>query len=409
MIKRFIIAFILLVVVCGGIVGFNMFRDKAIQDFFANMPVNPVAVSTFKVEAITWTPKLEAIGTVAAAQGVDLTVETTGIVKEILFKANDKVEQGQVLVRLDDAVQKADLEAAKTQEALDKQALDRAVALQKRGVGTDATLDNARASWQTSTSQVVKLQAVLDQKLLKAPFSGTIGIPRIEEGQYVAPGNAVTTLQDLDTMRADFSVAEQRFPDLQIGREVLFGLDSDEMPYKGTITGIDPKIDPASRLASARAEISNPDGKLSPGQFVQVRVVLPSEDNIIAVPQTAVITSLYGDYVYVVRPAADAKAAAADKSPVQDNKEPAKDEAATADASKPAEPAKADEKQSLVANQVFVTIGRRSDGRVEIVKGISAGDEVVTAGQNRLNNGSAVFIDNAVDPSNAGQPGSKSE
>jgi membrane fusion protein (multidrug efflux system) len=205
-------------------------------------------------------------------------------------------------------------------------------------------------------------------------------------------------------MRAEFRVAEQRFPDLQIGREVLFGLDGDDMPYKGAITGIDPKIDPASRLASARAEISNPDGKLSPGQFVQVRVVLPSEENIIAVPQTAVITSLYGDYVYVVRPAAERKAGAAAAGT-----EPAKEEAAAADAAKPAEPAKADDKQSLVANQVFVTIGRRSDGRIEIIKGISAGDEVVTAGQNRLNNGSAVFIDNAVDPSKAGQPGSKSE
>lgn len=408
MIKRFIIAFILLVVVCGGIVGFNLFRDKAIQDFFANMPVKPVAVSTFKVEPVTWTPKLEAIGTVAAAQGVDLTVETTGIVKEILFRANDKVEQDQVLVRLDDAVQKADLEAAKTQEALDKQALDRAVALQKRGVGTEATLDNARASWQTSMSQVAKLQAVLDQKLLKAPFAGTIGIPRIEEGQYVAPGNAVTTLQDLDTMRADFSVAEQRFPDLQIGREVLFGLDGEDMPYKGAITGIDPKIDPASRLASARAEIANPDGKLSPGQFVQVRVVLPSEENIIAVPQTAVITSLYGDYVYVVRPAAERKAGAADKEPAGQETAPA-DAASPANAASPAGPASADDRQTLVASQIFVTIGRRSDGRVEIVKGVSAGDEVVTAGQNRLNNGSVVFIDNTVDPSSAGQPGSKSE
>ncbi len=417
MIKRFIIAFILLVVVCGGIVGFNLFRDKAIQDFFAN---KPVAVSTFKVEPVTWTPKLEAIGTVAAAQGVDLTVETTGIVKEILFRANDKVEQDQVLVRLDDAVQKADLEAAKTQEALDKQALDRAVALQKRGVGTEATLDNARASWQTSMSQVAKLQAVLDQKLLKAPFAGTIGIPRIEEGQYVAPGNAVTTLQDLDTMRADFSVAEQRFPDLQIGREVLFGLDGEDMPYKGAITGIDPKIDPASRLASARAEIANPDGKLSPGQFVQVRVVLPSEENIIAVPQTAVITSLYGDYVYVVRPAAERKAGAADKEPAGQETAPADaaspanaaspaDAASPANAASPAGPASADDRQTLVASQIFVTIGRRSDGRVEIVKGVSAGDEVVTAGQNRLNNGSVVFIDNTVDPSSAGQPGSKSE
>lgn len=403
MIKRFIIALILLVIVCGGIVGFNLFRDKAIQDFFANMPVNPLTVSTVKVEPVTWTPGIEAIGTVSAARGVDLTVETTGIVKEILFKANEKVEQGQELVRLDDAVQKADLEAARTQEALDKQALDRAVALQRRGVGTEVTLDAARASWQTSTSQVAKLQAVLDQKLLKAPFSGTIGIPRIEEGQYVAPANPVATLQDLDTMRADFTVAEQRFPELKIGQEVQFGLTSDDMPYKGVITGIDPKIDPVSRLVSVRAEISNPDGRLSPGQFVQVRVVLPSEENILAVPQTALISSLYGDYVYVVRPAdkaapkegdGAAAAAPAEEKPTEQ---------------KPAEGADAENKPSLTAAQVFVGIGRRTGGRVEITRGIEAGDEVVTAGQNRLNNGSPVTVDNTIDPSNAGQPRSNGE
>lgn len=401
MIKRFIIAFILLVIVCGGIVGFNLFRDKAIEDFFANMPVNPLTVSTARVEPITWTPNIEAIGTVSAASGVDLTVETTGIVKEILFKANEKVERGQELVRLDDAVQKADLEAGKTQEALDKQALDRAVALQKRGVGTDATLDAARASWQTSISQVAKLQAVLDQKLLRAPFSGTIGIPRIEEGQYVAPGNAVATLQDLDTLRVDFTVAEQRFPDLKIGQEVLFGLTGDDMPYKGAITGIDPKIDPVSRLVSVRAEISNVDGRLSPGQFVQVRVILPSEDNIIAVPQTALISSLYGDYVYVVR--------SADKAPNEPKKTEAGEAVAAPAGQKPAEEEAADAKPSLAVAQVFVGIGRRSGDRVEITRGIEAGDEVVTAGQNRLNNGSPVVVDNTIDPSRAGQPGSNGQ
>jgi membrane fusion protein (multidrug efflux system) len=401
LIKRFIIAFILLVIVCGGIVGFNLFRDKAIEDFFANMPVNPLTVSTARVEPITWTPNIEAIGTVSAASGVDLTVETTGIVKEILFKANEKVERGQELVRLDDAVQKADLEAGKTQEALDKQALDRAVALQKRGVGTDATLDAARASWQTSISQVAKLQAVLDQKLLRAPFSGTIGIPRIEEGQYVAPGNAVATLQDLDTLRVDFTVAEQRFPDLKIGQEVLFGLTGDDMPYKGAITGIDPKIDPVSRLVSVRAEISNVDGRLSPGQFVQVRVILPSEDNIIAVPQTALISSLYGDYVYVVR--------SADKAPNEPKKTEAGEAVAAPAGQKPAEEEAADAKPSLAVTQVFVGIGRRSGDRVEITRGIEAGDEVVTAGQNRLNNGSPVVVDNTIDPSRAGQPGSNGQ
>ncbi|MGS1094966.1 efflux RND transporter periplasmic adaptor subunit [Aquamicrobium terrae] len=415
MIKRFIIALILLVIVCGGIVGFNLFRDKAIQDFFANMPVNPLTVSTVKVEPMTWTPGIEAIGTVSAASGVDLTVETTGIVKEILFKANEKVEQGQVLVRLDDAVQKADLEAAKTQEALDKQALDRAVALQKRGVGTDATLDAARASWQTSISQVAKLQAVLDQKLLKAPFSGTIGIPRIEEGQYVAPGNPVATLQDLDRLRADFTVAEQRFPELKIGQPVRYGFNGDDMPYKGAITGIDPKIDPVSRLVSVRSEIANPDGRLSPGQFLQVRVELPSEGDVIAVPQTALISSLYGDYVYVVRPAGkteaepkNAETGAAVAAPAEDK--PAEDKPAEEPAAeKPAAGADEGAKEGQVATQVFVTIGRRSDGRVEIVRGVQAGDEVVTAGQNRLANGSPVTVDNTIDPSSAGQPRSNAE
>ncbi|MFC5384743.1 efflux RND transporter periplasmic adaptor subunit [Aquamicrobium segne] len=380
MIKRFIIALILLVIVCGGIVGFNMFRDKAIADFFANMPVKPLTVSTIKVEPVTWSPGIEAIGTVAAASGVDLTVETTGIVKEILFKANEKIAQGQELVRLDDAVQEADLEVAKTQATLDKQALERAVALQKRGVGTEATLDAARASFQTSTSQVAKLQAVLDQKLLKAPFAGTIGIPRIEEGQYVAPGTPVATLQDLDTLRVDFTVPEQRFGQLKIGQEVLLGLTGDDMPYKGAITGIDPKIDPVSRLVSVRAEITNPDGHLSPGQFIQVRIVLPSEENIIAIPQTALVSSLYGDYVYVVGPA--------------ENK---------------ATGTEADNEPSLVVSQTFVDIGRHSDGRVEITRGVKAGDEVVTAGQNRLDNGSPIVIDNTIDPSKAGQARSDGE
>lgn len=387
MVKRFIIAFILLVLVCGGIIGFNLFRDKAISDFFANMPVTPLAVSTVKVEPVSWTPGIEAIGTASAARGVDLTVETTGIVKDILFSANDHVEQGQPLVRLDDAVQQADLAAARTQTALDQQALDRALALQRRGVGTDATLDAARAAHSASTSQVAKLQAVLDQKLLKAPFSGTIGIPRVEEGQYVAPGNAVATLQDIDTMRTDFTVPEQRFAELKIGQPVRFGLTTGDLPYEGKVTGIDPKIDPVSRLVSVRAEVSNPDGRLSPGQFLQVRVELPKEDGVIAVPQTALVSSLYGDFVYVVRPA----------------------EKPAADAAAPAAPAAADAGQAgaepagpaLTAVQVFVKTGRRSDGRVEITEGVQPGDEIVTAGQNRLSNGAPVTVDNTVDPTAA--------
>lgn len=385
MLKRFIIALVLLlvVIVCGGIVGFNLFRDNAIKQFFANRPVPVTTVASAKVAAGSWTPGIETIGTVGASQGVDLAVEASGVVKEIRFAANQRVNQGDVLIQLDDAVQQADLAVAKTQADLDKQALERAVELKRRGVGSDAALDTARAAASTSASQVQKLQAVLDQKQLRAPFSGTIGIPKVDAGQYVAPGNIIATLQDLETMRADFAVPEQQLSLLKSGQPVKFGVSIDDMPFAGSVVGIDPKVDPQSRLVSVRAEITNPEGKLSPGQFVRVRVGLPQEENVIAVPQTALVSSLYGDFVYVIRPAQKAEAAGA-AAPVAN--------AAIA------APAAAAEAPALAASQVFVKVGRRSQGRVEIVSGVNDGDELVIAGQNRLSNGSPVTIDNTVSP-----------
>jgi membrane fusion protein (multidrug efflux system) len=390
MIKRLIIAFVLLVLVCGGIIGFNIFRDRAIEQYFANMPVASVAVSTTVAEPIEWTPGIEAIGTIGAARGVDLTVETSGIIKDILFTANQRVEQGDVLIQLDDQVQQADLSAGKTQAALDKTAYDRALELQRRGVGTDVNVEAAKAAAEASASQVAKFQAVLDQKQLIAPFAGTMGIPRVDDGQYLSPGTIVATLQDLDTMRVDFSVPEQQLDELEIGQPVRLGVSAADMPFTGSVIGIEPKVDPASRLVAVRAEVTNPEGRLSPGQFVQVRVQLPKEDGVIALPQTAVVTSLYGDYVFVVRPAEGKAGEAEAAQPAQDGAPAAE---APAENQENAEPA-------LVVDQVFVTTGRRSQGLVEVLKGVEAGDQIVTAGQNRLSNGTPVRVDNTVNPAN---------
>lgn len=386
LIKRFIIAILLLVVVCGGIIGFNLFRANAIKQYFATMTAPAVTVSTVTVAPSNWKPGIETIGTVSAAQGVDLTVEAAGIIKEIKFSANEPVKRGDVLVQLDDSVQQADLAASKAQAALDQQSLERAIALQKRGVGSDVVLDAARAAASTSASQVEKLQAVLNQKQLRAPFSGTMGIPRVDIGQYITPGTTVATLQDLETMRADFAVPEQQLGLLKIGQPVRFGLGTAEMLFNGSIVGIDPKVDPTSRLVSIRANITNPEGRLSPGQFVQVRVILPEEDGVLSVPQTALTSSLYGDFIFVVRPA-EAK---------PDAPKPADGQAAVSAASAAEGEAKA--APALVAKQVFVKVGRRSEGRVEIIQGLADGDEVVNAGQNRLFNGIPVKVDNTVSP-----------
>lgn len=409
-----VIALVLLVLaaVVGGIVGFNFLRDNGIKQYFATMKPPAATVSTTVVKPISWMPGIEAIGTVSAVSGVDLTVETTGIVKEILFHANQKIKANAVLLQLDDAVERADLEATKAQAASDKAALQRAIELQKRGVGTDATLDAARATASASASQVNKLQAVLDQKQLTAPFNGTLGIPKIDLGQYLAPGTAVVTLQDLDTMRVDFSVPEQQLPLLKIGQTVRLGIGGGDMPFAGAIRGIDPKIDPASRLVTIRAEVANPEGKLTPGQFVQVRVELPEENNVLALPQTAVTSSLYGDFVFVVRPAKAEAAPAPAAKPGEMSAAPAADKPAAdtanpaADATKPAADTAADttkpaeeQKPELVLSQVFVKPGRRNAGLIEILQGIAPGDEVVTAGQNRLFNGMSVAVDNTIDPS----------
>jgi len=387
MVKRFVIAFVLVALIAGGLVGFNIFRDRAIEQYFANAPQQTITVSAVRVEKGSWTPVIEAIGTVKAADGVDLTVETAGVVREINFDTNQRVEKGELLVQLDDAAERADLQAAQAQARLDEQALERARELQERGVGSSVSVDNARAAASASRAQVAKLEAILDQKQLRAPFSGVIGLPRVDIGQYVSPGTVVATLQDIDTMHVDFTVPERERDRLKVGQRVRLGTTEEDLGFTGSIIGIDPKIDPATRLVSVRAVIDNSDRRLSPGQFARVQVVLPEEEGVIWLPQTAIVTSLYGDYVYEI------VAAGRQSSEQGSDSTPARSGEAVA-----APSGQGDEGDRLVIKQVFVKTGRRSGGRVEIVKGLSPGARVVSAGQNRLSSGMAVRIDNTINP-----------
>lgn len=386
MIKRLVIAVILLALVAGGLVGFNLYRSKMITQFFATRPIPAVTVSTVEAQPAPWQPAIEAIGTVNASQGVDLTVEAAGVVKEILFKSNQHVAAGDMLLRLDNVVQHADLEAARTALELDLTNLKRARELQSRGVATNVSLDSSEAAARASEAQVARATALLDQRQLSAPFQGTIGLSRVELGQYVAPGMIVTTLQDLDTMRVDFSLPEQELPLLKIGLPLQVHIEGDDRAFRGEIVGIDPRVDPDSRMVSLRGTIHGVNGGLTPGQFVRIRVELPKEEGVIALPQTVLVSSLYGDYVYVVRPKA------------------AEEAGATAPATAPAAGAapEAAAQPQLAVQQVFVQVGRRSAGLVEIVKGIASGDLVVTAGQNRLSNGTPAVIDNSVNPAVSG-------
>jgi len=362
--RRLVVAlvFLLAVGLCGGLIWFNFFRDKMIAQFFATMQPPPQTVSAAKVEAMTWTPSIGAIGTAKAANGVELAVQVGGVVKEINFKPNDRVAAGKVLVQLDDAVDRADLANVQAQVKLAEANFARSRALASRGITAEATFEQNEASLATARAQEARVRAVIEQKALKAPFSGVAGIPRIDIGQYVQPGTVVASFQDLSSMKVDFTVPEQRAGDIRLGQELRAGVTEADLPFRGRVIGKDPKVDPKTRLVSVQALIEdNKDGSILPGQFLHVEVILPEQPNVMTLPQTAVITSLYGDYVYTIE----------------------QEERAG--------------QQVQVVKQVFVKTGRRRGGSLEILSGLNPGQQVVASGQNKLQAGSTVKIDNTID------------
>jgi membrane fusion protein, multidrug efflux system len=356
------LVFILAVGLCAGLVWFNFFRDKMIQNFFANMQPPAQTVSAAKVETKTWAPSISALGTARAANGVELAFETAGIVKEIKFKANQNVRVGEVLVQLDDTVERADLTDVQANVKTAESNFERAKTLSSRGYGTEANFDQASALLAAARSRLARLQATIEQKALKAPFSGVIGISRIDVGQYLQPGTVIASFQDLSSMKVDFTVPEQSAGEIKLGQEVRLGVNPNDLPFKGKVIGKDPQVDPKTRLVSVQALIEdNKDQAILPGQFLHVDVVLPAEPNVITVPQTAVVTSLYGDYVYTIE---------------QEEKAG---------------------QQVQVTKQVFVKSGRRRGGALEVLSGLTVGQQVVASGQNKLQAGSTVKIDNSID------------
>lgn len=366
MFKRLVIAIVLLGLIVGGIVWFNGFRARMTAEFLASQVPPPVPVNSEKVEPVTWRPGIDAVGTAISKQGVDLSVESGGLVRALLFNGNDTVAQGQQLVQIDAESEKAALAAAEAELNVAIANANRARTLSERGVSAATALEIAEADVESARAQVAQVQTALDRKRTVAPFDGIIGIQQIDVGQWVATGTVFANLQDPSKMRVDFSLPEQQLNALSLGGEIIASSEVEDVSVDGRIIAIEPRVDPNSRLVSVRAEIDNTGRRIVAGQFLRVRVVLPAEEGVIAVPQTAIDMSLFGNSIFVMRREGEANA---DKL-------------------------KEDE---YIARQVFVQIGRRSDQRIEITSGLKAGDQIVTSGQNRIVSGDRVRIDNSVD------------
>jgi len=357
---------LMLLLVIALVAGLAIYKVKSIQQQIAmfTAPRPPIAVSMALAEKQPWQERLPAIGSLTAHLGIDLSTEVAGTVREVLFKSGEKVSKGQALLQLDDAVERASLAAAEADLGLSKIELERTKTLLERKLASQSDFDRQSAQFQRNSATVAQLKALLAKKRIVAPFSGTIGIRQVDVGNFLNAGTPIATLQDLSTLYVDFFLPEQAVPQLAVGQTIALEVAAwPGQSFNGTLTAISPKVDEATRNVQVRASLPNPEEKLLPGMFANLEVLLPEAPQRIVVPETAITYSLYGNSVYVI----------VEKETQEGKKE-------------------------LVVERRFVETGARRGGKLVITKGLNGGEQVVSSGQLKLDNGARVVIaeDNAL-------------
>lgn len=338
--------------------------SKQIAQFTAPKPA--ISVSAANSEQVQWQNRLPAIGTLKALQGIDLTVESSGTVQDVLFRSGEKVSLHQPIVQLDSDVEAATLATSQAERDLAQVEFDRARSLLTRQALSKSEYDRLAAELLKANTRVAQLKAIMAKKRILAPFAGTIGIRQVDVGDFVSSGTVIATLQDVSSLYVDFFLPEQAVPQLQLGQRVRFSVAAyANESFEGEINAINPKVEDSTRNVQVRAVLSNPANKLLPGMFANLEVLLPSEDARVVVPETALTYTLYGNSVYVIG-----------------NK---KDDKGVEEKDDKGQPV-------LVVERRFVETGERRSGKVIVLKGLNAGEQVVTAGQLKLDNGSHVAV-----------------
>jgi len=319
----------------------------------------PVVVAAGVAGLETWPQYMEAVGTVKAARGVELTAEGSGAVTGIYFDSGETVKAGQLLVQLNDRVEQASKRHQQASLQLARLLFERDSKLIANQSISQTQFDQSRADLQRAEAQLAETEAVLETKRLLAPFGGTMGIRQVDLGDYVSPGTVIATLQDLSELEVEFTVPSRHVAALGIGMRAILTVDAyQDRVFDAVVDAIEPQIDPSTRNLMVNARVMDPGGLL-PGIFARVQLELGEPRRLVTVPETAVDYSLYGDTVYVL---------------AQD---------------------KAD--GSLRAESRLVKVGAVRDSRAAILSGVKNGERVVTAGQNKLYRGAAVQVDPAVE------------
>lgn len=369
MIRRSIY-FLLATIILGGLatvigwwsfVGLPSLIAESIKS--APQPVQTISAEGAKTE--TWQREISAIGSLTASEGIDVSPEAGGVVTEVLFESGDSVKKGDKLVQLDTATDEAELKSLRVQLANAESELARKQKLADQGFAAKADFDNQRTTRDQLLASIERIEAVIAQKSVYAPWEGKLGLRNISVGSFVAPGQKIVWLQKVDPIYVDFSVSEEDYGRIADGQKVTALFTAwPEQTFAGTVQTTDAKLSEESRMITVRATFGNADGRLLPGMYANVTVDFGEPESVVTVPQTAVTYSLYGDNVFVVVPA---------KQPDPNNKD-----------------------EQLEIERRFVKVGPMRGGRVQVVKGLQPGDRVVTAGHNKIDQGSKVRIDNSV-------------
>ena len=358
MVLWFIIVGLLLALLVGGLVWFNYFRGQMIAQFFANNKPPPSSVSIAEAKSEVIPNLLTAVGGLAAVHQVDVTSDVSGRITDIMFAPGATVKAGNPLVQLFDAPDQADLANFKAQATVAQLSLDRAKQLASRQFGPQATVDSAQAAYDQAQAGIAKTEAIISQKLVRAPFDGELGVRHVEVGQFLTAGTQIVTLTDLSTLYANLTVTEKDSAALKVGQTVRILVGAyPGRTFEGKITAIEPQIATDTRNIRVQATLENPDHILKPGMFATTTVVLPDKPAVVTIPETAVDYTLYGDSVFLIT-----------------------------------EKKADDGKTSLTAVRTFVRSGNRIGGRAEILSGLKPGDRVVAVGQLKLQSGAAVAI-----------------
>lgn len=309
----------------------------------------PTGVEVAMVTTGSVTATITAVGTLQADESVVIRPEIAGRIAQVAFSEGQPVEAGALLLRLDDSIARAELDQAEADLSLAKSNYDRALDIFRKGSGSARSRDESLAALQADTARLALARAKLEKTRIVAPFGGLLGLRQVSVGDYVTPGQAIVNLEDVDPVKVDFRVPETFLARLRTGQPIQVQVDAFRGEiFEGEVYALDPRIDAQGRSVALRARIANREGKLRPGLFARVSLVTEQRSDALLIPEQAIFARGAESFVYVVR---DGKAVL-----------------------------------------TRITLGLRQGVQVEVMEGLSAGDQVVSAGHLKLRDGAPVRL-----------------